>query len=161
MIKEALHGDLETSLQQLVVFRLADEEYGASVQQVKEVIVLPEVTPMPRIPEDIRGVINLRGQIIAVVDLSRRLGVIHGSVSEPEHVIIVELDKFTVGMIVDEVPEVIKLSEENIEQSPYLIQHSVDREYIVGVAKTGQRLIVVLDLLRVLSKGEISQLKAS
>ena len=146
-------------LDQLVVFRLADEEFGAPIQQVREIVVVPDITRMPQTPNFIRGVINLRGQVIAVLDMIMRLGLPENPEKAPEHIVIVAAEDYTVGMIVDEVLEVLRITEENIEITPSLVETNIDDRYIEGIARVDERLIIVLNLFQVLKAEEAAQLE--
>ena len=144
---------------QLVVFRLSDEEYGASSDQIKEIVVLSEITRMPQTPDFIKGVMNLRGQVIAVIGLMSRFGLHENPEKLPEHIIIVESEDYTVGMIVDEVLEVMRISQGTIETTPSLVETNIDNGYVEGIARVDDRLIIVLNLFHVLKGKEAVQLK--
>jgi purine-binding chemotaxis protein CheW len=143
---------------QLVVFRLAQEEYGVDIQQVREIIKVIDITRVPKAPEFIEGVINLRGQITPVMDLRKRLDLPELERGEETRIIIIELGKNVVGMIVDAVTEVHRLPEKNIDPTP-TISSEVGAEFINGVGKLGDRLLILLDLKKVLSKKEEKQLE--
>ena len=143
---------------QLVVFRLGNEEYGVDIQQVREIIKVTDVTRVPKAPEFIEGVINLRGQITPVMDLRMRLDLPESQKGEDTRIIITELEKNSVGMIVDSVSEVLRISEKNIDPTP-TISTDVGVEFIKGVGKLGDRLLILLDLMKVLSKKEEKQLE--
>jgi len=153
---------------QLVIFRLRDEEFGADIASVLEISRLLDITRIPEAPGFIEGVINLRGQVIAVVDLSRQFGLsaeggsASGGKEEKElpktaRIVVVEVGSETVGLIVDEVPEVLRIAEGDIEPTPEIISTEVKRDYIKGVGKLGERLIILLDLNKVLAPHEIEQ----
>lgn len=143
---------------QLVVFRLAKEEYGVDIQQVREIIKVIDITRVPKAPEFIEGVINLRGQITPVMDLRKRLDLPELERGEETRIIIIEIGKNVVGMIVDAVTEVHRLPEKNIDPTP-TISTEVGAEFINGVGKLGDRLLILLDLKKVLSKKEEKQLE--
>ncbi len=143
---------------QLVVFRLGNEEYGVDIQQVREIIKVPEITRVPKAPEFIEGVINLRGQITPIMDLRMRLDLPESQKGEDTRIIISELEKNIVGMIVDSVSEVLRISKKNIDPTP-TISTDVGVEFIKGVGKLGDRLLILLDLMKVLSKKEEKQLE--
>ena len=131
----------------LVTFRLGKEEYGVDINSVQEIIRAADITPVPGAPDHVRGVINLRGKIIPVVDLRRRFGLPEIEESEDRRIVVVELGEKRLGMLVDSVSQVIKLSASVIEEMPEEAT-SVDANYIRGVGKLESRLIVVLDLNR-------------
>ena len=127
-------------MHQLVVFSLGSEEYGLPITQVQEIIRYSHPRTIPSAPEGVRGVINLRGKIIPVVDLKLRLGLAGGDAEESK-IVIVESGTVTAGLVVDEVDEVITVDDDQLEQSP-----TGDAGYIQAVAKVGDRLLVLLDL---------------
>ncbi|MFH1791755.1 MAG: chemotaxis protein CheW [Candidatus Omnitrophota bacterium] len=139
---------------QLVIFRLADEEFGLEISQVREIIRIQDITPMPKAPDFIEGVINLRGQIIAVMDLARRFGLKSGGRSEKSRIVVVEIQGSTVGLVVDDVPEVLRIQSGNIDPTPEMLQSQVHADFIKGVGKQENRLIVLLDATKILTKGE-------
>ena len=144
---------------QLVVFRISDEEFGVEISQVREIVRLVPITPIPRAPEFIKGVVNLRGSILPVIDLAQRLNLKAIGHSDKTRVVVVELEDSAVGMIVDEVTEVLRLAEKNIEQTPELISTEIKHEYLVGVGKLEQRLLILIDLRQVLSPEEVEDMK--
>ncbi len=143
---------------QLVNFRLREEEIGVDVASVREITRVGDITHIPEAPSFIRGVTNLRGQIIAVIDLAKQFGFPpRDELSDSARIVITEVKGQTVGMLVDEVPEVLKIPVENIEPTPELVQSGVEKQYIKGVAKLENRLIVLLDLEKVLSPREMGE----
>jgi len=142
---------------QLVIFRLASEEFGLDISQVREIIRMQNITPMPKAPEFIEGVINLRGQIIAVMDLAQRFGLKADKRTEKARVVVVEVKENTVGLIVDEVPEVLRISETEIDPTPEMIGSQVHSEFIKGVGKLENRLVILLNVDKILSREEAKQ----
>jgi len=140
-----LHTD-----EQLVVFRLAGESYGIDIFRVNEIIRLREITPIPRTDQHIRGLVNLRGKTIPVVDLHARFSIGAMEDTDATRIIVVESDQGNVGVVVDEVREVITLDPEQVEQTPALVT-SVDTEFVKGVAKQDGQLITLLDLDKALA----------
>lgn len=140
-----LHTD-----QQLVVFRLAGESYGIDIFRVNEIIRLREITPIPRTDQHIRGLVNLRGKTIPVVDLHARFCIETAEDTDSTRIIVVESDQGNVGVVVDEVREVITLDPDQVEQTPALVT-SVDTEFVKGVAKQDGQLITLLDLDKALA----------
>jgi purine-binding chemotaxis protein CheW len=143
---------------QLVVFKLGNEEYGVDITQVREIIKMKEITRIPNAPEFVEGVINLRGQITSVTDLRKRLGIGAHENNEQTRIIIVELDKSTIGMIVDSVSEVLRLNKEDVDSTPSMAAN-VDTKYIRGVGKLKDRLLILLDLNKVLVQSEVKELE--
>ena len=144
---------------QLVVFKIDKEEFGVDISQVREIVKLLEITYMPKAPVFIEGVVNLRGQIVAVIDLAKRLGISARQRGENTRIIVIEIKENIVGMIVDSVSEVLRISSENIEEVPGLIDSEVPEHYIRGVGKLKDRLLVLLDLNRVLTHEEVSRVE--
>ncbi len=143
---------------QFVNFRLRDEEYGVDIGSVREITRVVDISHIPESPSFIEGVTNLRGQIIPVVDLAKQFGLApQEKLPESARIVVTEVKGQTVGMIVDEVPEVIKISEENIEPTPELIQTEIRKDYIKGVGKLENRLIVLLDLEKILAPHELEE----
>lgn len=144
---------------QLVTFRLRDEEFGVDISQVREIVRMMDITHIPEAPGFIEGVINLRGQVIAVIDLAKQFGLPpKEKIEKTDRIVVVEVGEQTVGMIVDEVPEVLRIAKENIDPTPEIIQTEVKKDYIKGVGKIGDRLLIFLDLAKVLAPHEVEQL---
>jgi purine-binding chemotaxis protein CheW len=134
---------------QLVTFRLGEEQFGVPIGAVQEIVRLPEVTPVPEAPWFVEGVINLRGRIIPVIDLGRRLRLPDRPRTRKARILIVETDRRQVGLIVDAASEVLRLPPNAVEPPPPMIS-GIGVEYITGVGKLGDHLLVLLDLGKVL-----------
>lgn len=148
---------------QLIVFRLGDEDYGIRIEQVKEVTITPEVVRMPKTPPFIKGITNLRGDIIAVVDLEERFQLRPAGRPVPEfsYTLAVEAPDYTLGLIVREVPRPITIPVSAIEPAPEFVQDTGQRDkYLEGIAKLpdGQGVIIVLDMPKLLTPSEIMRL---
>ncbi len=141
---------------QLVVFRLGQEEYGVPISFVKEIIRKPDITHLPNAPEFVLGVINLRGQIIPILSLHQRFR-ITGVVDVETKVVIVDYSGLTVGMEVNEVSEVLTLPSDRISPAPQMAT-TIDSGFIMGVGKLQDRLLIILDVERILSDEEASLL---
>ncbi len=140
---------------QLVNFRLREEEFGVDINSVSEITKVGDISYIPEAPSFIQGVTNLRGQVIAVVDLARQFGLnVQENLPESARIVVSKINGQIVGMLVDEVQEILKIPEENIEPAPELIQTEVSKDYIKGVGKLDGRLIVLLDLEKVLAPHE-------
>ncbi len=142
---------------QLVVFQLGREEFAVEVTQVREIIRMQDITRMPKAPSFVEGIINLRGQIIAVLDLAQRLNLEAAERGSETRIIVVEAGDVKVGMIVDSVSEVMRINEEEVEPSPALAA-DVEAVYLKGVVKLENRLIILLDLTRILATEEMMEL---
>ena len=144
---------------QVVIFRLGREEFGARIDKVKEIIEITHITRMPKAPSFIEGVINLRGQVIAVIDLTKQFDLPATERGEETRIVVVDVDDNIVGMIVDSVPEVLRISAENIDPTPSLIESRIDTRYIEGIGKLEDRLFVLLNLSKVLSPEEMESVE--
>lgn len=145
--------ELRDDVKQIVVFQLGKELYGADISVVREVGQPQRVTRVPRTPKYVVGVTNLRGRVIPVVDLRQRLGLPVTAATKSTRIAVAELEGGQVGMIVDAVLEVLRVPSAQIEP-PTLMVSKVDSDYVMGVAKVDQRLIILLDLARVLVREE-------
>ena len=139
---------------QLVVFTLGKEEFGVDISQVREIVRLVQITYLPKAPVFIEGVVNLRGQVLAVIDLAKRIGIQANERGDNTRIIVVEVGDNTVGMLVDSVSEVLRLSSEFVEDVPSLVDTEVSEHYIRGTSKLQDRLLVLLDLNKILSPEE-------
>ncbi|WP_457554570.1 chemotaxis protein CheW [Candidatus Pyrohabitans sp.] len=135
----------------LVVFRLGDEEYAAEVSQVREIIRMEKITRLPRAPDFVEGIINLRGQLTTVISLRRLFGLQEGS-TPGARIIVLDQEEPT-GIVVDAVTEVLSLPLENIDKPERVF--GADTRFIKGVGKLNDRLIIILDLSRILSPDEL------
>ncbi len=138
---------------QVVAFKVGREDFGVDVKKVDGVISLVDITRMPRAPQFVEGIINLRGQIVAVVGLATRLGIESTERGAATRIVVVEAQDVKVGLVVES-PEVINISQEDIEASPMLATSDVNASFIMGVVKLGDRLLILLDVDRVLSDEE-------
>lgn len=135
---------------QLVVFDLANEQYGVDIAAVEGIIKMQAITAVPRAPEFVEGVTNLRGKVLPVIDLRRRFGLPRGDGGKDMRIVVVEMGGVTVGIVVDGVSEVLRVSTEAIEP-PSPIVTTVDSAFIRGIAKISDRLVILLDIGKVLS----------
>lgn len=140
-------------IRQFVVFKLGQEEYAVDIMQVNTIERMMPITRVPKAPEFVEGVINLRGEIIPVIDLKKRFGIPSGEITADTRIIIVMLDDLTVGMIVDSASEVVQLPQESIEPPPS-VAGNVSSEFLEGVGKLGDRLLIILNLEKILRPGE-------
>ena len=131
--------------QQLVVFKLAEEEYAVSILQVQEIKRMTEITRVPHTPEYLKGVLNLRGSVLPVIDLKKRLGLPQKEYTEDTRIIIVKADEIVVGLIVDAVSEVTAVQKDQIEP-PQAVSGNIGENYISGVGKLENRLLILLKL---------------
>jgi len=134
----------------LATFFLGREEYGIDVRVVQEIIRATEITPVPRAPEFIKGVINLRGRIIPVVDLKRKLGLGEVEAGRRIRIVVVKVRDRLIGLLVDGASQVLKIPVASIDPAPEEVVE-IDANYIRGVAKLEARLVILMDLQRVLA----------
>lgn len=145
---------------QIVIFKLGDEEFGVDILQVREIEKLDQqITRVPKSPAFVEGVINLRGEIVPIVDLRKRFGLVVRQTGNEARVIIVDISDGQVGMVVDAVVEVIRLNVSAIENAPS-ITRGVDAYFLSGVAKINERLIILINLERALSPEEMKEIDA-
>ncbi len=144
---------------QLVTFRLDNEEFGVDILKVQEINRMMNITKIPNAPDFIEGVINLRGKIIPIVDLRKRLGFINRQYDKSTRIIVVELDGLVLGFIVDSVSEVLRISENTVEPPPSMVS-GIDSEYIDGVGKLDDRLLILLELKKIFASPERKEMEA-
>ena len=144
---------------QVVLFRLGKQEFGAPISEVKEIIMMPDVTPMPNAPGFIEGIINLRGQIIAIIDLRKRFDLPRTERVEQARIVVVQAAGETVGIIVDTAPEVLRLPLTEIEATPTFVASKIPTKYVDGVGKRGDQLFIMLNLEELLSTEEVAALQ--
>jgi purine-binding chemotaxis protein CheW len=145
-----------------LTFSMADEEYGVEIQKIKEIIRMMSITTVPRAPKFIKGVINLRGKVIPVVDLRLKFGMDAIDYTERTCIIVVEIEgngaTIQVGIVVDSVSEVVSVKGEDIEETPEF-GTGLNTDYILGMAKMEGGVKILLDIDRVLSEKEVSSLE--
>ena len=142
----------------LVVFTLANELYGAGISAISEIIKLQPITYVPRAPAFVEGVTNLRGKVLPVLDLRKRFGLAVAAASRESRIVVAEINNILVGMVVDAVNEVLRVPQEAVEP-PSPVVTTVDSAFISGIAKVGTRLIILLDLEKVLRPDERTDLQ--
>jgi len=138
---------------QLVTFRLQDETYGINVMHVQEVLRITEIAPVPGAPDYILGIINLRGNVVTVIDTRLRFGLPDGEATDSSRIVIIESDKQVVGIMVDAVAEVVELKESQIDSAPNVGNEESSR-YIQGIATMESGLLIVVDLQKLLTDEE-------
>jgi purine-binding chemotaxis protein CheW len=143
---------------QIVGLRIGRETYGVPISIVREIVRVPEITVVPNAQKYVEGVINLRGKIISVVDLRKRFGETEIENNKKNRIVVVELENRTVGLIVNAASEVLKIPPSDIEPpSSVFLNGEVD--YVTGVGKLHGRLVILLDLNKVLSGAELRPLE--
>jgi purine-binding chemotaxis protein CheW len=138
-----------TSEQQLVAFHLAGETYGVDIALINEIIRMREITFIPRTPPEVEGIINLRGKIVPIVDLRKRMELPTVPQTSATRMIVLAFEEHIVGIIVDRVEGVVRLSDSDIELPSQLITRR-DQDYVRAVGKTGDKLVILLNIQKVL-----------
>ncbi len=137
----------------LLVFRLEDEAYGVNVMHVQEVLRITEIAPVPGAPEYVLGIINLRGSVVTVIDTRLRFGLGEGETTDDSRIVVIESEQQVVGILVDSVAEVVDLRSSQIDAAPNVGNEESSR-YIQGVATLGDMLLIVVDLNKLLTVSE-------
>ena len=145
---------------QLVSFTIGQEEFGLGIQSIQEINRMVDITRVPNSPEFVSGVINLRGKVIPIIDLRKRFGFSPKESDRNTRIIVVELGDTVVGFVVDSVSEVLRIPK-NITEPPPPIVAGIGSEYITAVAKLENRLLILLDLERILLDKERQELEAA
>jgi purine-binding chemotaxis protein CheW len=141
----------------LVGFRIGRETFGVPISLVHEIVRVPEITAVPEAPDYVEGVINLRGKIVSIVDLRKRFGEKEITQNKKNRILVVEVEKKMVGLIVDAASEVLRMSSDDVEDPPNVFEEG-ELNYVTGVGKLKDRLIILVELTKVLQKGELKRL---
>ncbi|MFW5962502.1 MAG: chemotaxis protein CheW [bacterium] len=142
---------------QYIVFSIGSKLFGVDIKQTREIIQKSELTSVPSAPSCVKGVIDLRGKIVPIVDLKKRLNIEISESIEDEKIIITKVNNLLIGMEVENVKEIIKLKIKDIAAPPEIVK-DINRDYLSGIGKIKGNLLVLLDLDKVLSQEEIRQL---
>ncbi len=140
-----------TGTMQLVSFRLAQEEYGIEITKVQEIILMGEITRVPQTPPYIKGLINLRSSVIPIVDLRLRFGLSQEEQTDETRIMVVNVAGKTIGIVVDAVSEVLRISHEQIAPPPPTVA-GLGREYLTGLVRLDNRLLILLDIDKILTQ---------
>ncbi|MBN2140084.1 MAG: chemotaxis protein CheW [Desulfovibrionaceae bacterium] len=143
----------DAELMQLVTFSIGDEEFGVDILQVQEIIRTMEITKVPKAPDFVEGVINLRGKVIPIIDLRKRFGMETRKHDKHTRIIVIEINNTIVGFVVDSVSEVLRIPANTVEPPPPVVS-GIESEYISGVGKLTDKLLILLDLNKLLSGEE-------
>jgi purine-binding chemotaxis protein CheW len=139
----------EVGTKQVVGFRLHQEEYGIEITKIQEIILLGEITRIPQVPDYIEGLINLRGSVIPIIDLRKRFNLKATPYTDETRIVVANIKDKTIGVIVDAVTQVIRISQEEIDPAPPTVA-TVGSEHISGLAKLDDRLLILLDIEQLL-----------
>jgi purine-binding chemotaxis protein CheW len=146
-------GSVSGDLLQLVSFHVGEEEFGLDILRVQEIIRIQPLTRVPNLPDYIDGVINLRGKVIPVVGLRKRLGLEKHTSDKRTRIVVVDVHGQVLSFVVDSVSEVLRIHSDTVEPTPRL--GKVDRDYISGVGKLDSRLLLLLDLEQLMNENEV------
>ncbi len=146
------------SEKQYVIFSLGNEEYGVDIMKVKEISEFKESTKVPNAPYFVDGIINLRGEIIPIVNLKKRFNLEDNGTNSDTRIIVINLNNRNVGFVVDDASQVLRINDNDIEPAPEIIA-GIHRQYISGVGKVDEKIIILLDLEQILTEDEKVQLK--
>ncbi len=153
--KEA--NGISNDLLQLVSFNIGEEEFGVDILKVQEINRMVEVTRVPNAPSFVEGVINLRGKVIPIIDLRMRLGLEQREKDKDTRIIVVELHSKVIGFVVDNVNEVLRINKTITEPPPPMVS-GINSEYITSIGKLEDRLLILLDLEKILSTADKDKL---
>jgi purine-binding chemotaxis protein CheW len=149
----------EDPILQYVTFRLDDETYGINVMQIQEVLRYTEIAPVPGAPDYVLGIINLRGNVVTVVDTRQRFGLMAADVSEQTRIVVLELEGQVIGVLVDSVAEVVYLRQSEIESAPN-VGNEESARFIQGVCNKNGELIILVEFEKMLSEEEWAEMAA-
>jgi len=151
------HQSTHDELLQLVTFHIGDEEFGVDILNIQGINRMVEVTKVPNAPDYVEGIINLRGKVIPIIDLRKRLGMVEKDYDKNTRFIVVEMKDKVIGFIVDSVNEVLRINKSVTEPPPPMVS-GIDSEFITAVGKLEDRLLILLDIERILSSEEKKEL---
>lgn len=146
---------------QLVVFSVNKEEFGVDITEVREIIKVGDITRIPNAEHYIKGVINLRGKIIVVIDLAKKIMVQENQLTDDSRIVVVEIDDVNVGILVDSANEVIRIPLSKIKDAPKAITDKINADYIQGVGIVGERLLILLEMAKVIGDMDVDKLTAT
>jgi purine-binding chemotaxis protein CheW len=150
--------DISSHEGKFLTFVLGNEEYGIEILKVREIMGIMEITPVPQTPDYMKGVINLRGKVIPIIDLRLKFAMPEVEHTKETCIIVAEVGTAQVGVTVDSVSEVTDIKGEDIEESPSFGQ-GIDTNFIMGLGKTKKKIIILLDIERVLTTEELKMVK--
>ena len=150
LIENKKEGELDTQKNKFLTFLLGKESYGIEIKYVSEIIGMQEITHVPQLPDYVKGIINLRGKIIPVMDVRLRFKLKAKEYSDRTCIIIIEISDILIGLIVDSVSEVITIPEQNIQEPPQMSKNANNR-YIKGIGKIGDSVKLLLDCMKLIS----------
>lgn len=154
-------GSEEGAREQLIVFRLGQEEYALPIEQIKEVVLTPRISAMPQTPDYVKGIANIRGNVISIMDFEEKFG-LNGKTKNTNgklgtnYTLVIESEEYNVGILVREVPNTLTVLSSKIDNSSNILQHStLDESVIKGIVKLKDRMIILIDVLLMMNSGEL------
>ena len=151
--------NINDQITQWVTFRLEGEKYGINVMRVQEVLRMTEIAPVPGAPDYVMGIINLRGNVVTVIDTRKRFGLPEGITDDATRIVIIEAENQVIGIMVDSVAEVVDLDESQIETAPN-VGNDESSKYIQGVSSREAQLLILVDVDKLLSEEEWEEVAA-
>ena len=158
-MKQSAAQGSEDPILQWVTFKLDNETYGINVMQVQEVLRYTEIAPVPGAPSYVLGIINLRGNVVTVIDTRQRFGLYNAEITDNSRIVIIEADKQVVGIMVDSVAEVVYLRQSEIETAPN-VGNDESAKFIQGVCNKNGELLILVELDKMMSEEEWSELES-
>ena len=147
----------EDPILQYVTFQLDHETYGINVMQIQEVLRYTEIAPVPGAPDYVLGIINLRGNVVTVIDTRKRFGLVESEISDNTRIVVIEVDNQVVGILVDSVAEVVYLRQSEMESAPN-VGNEESAKFIQGVCNKNGELIILVEFEKMMSEEEWSEL---
>lgn len=151
----------EGTREQLIVFKLGQEEYALPIDQIKEIVLTPRISAMPQTPDYVKGIANIRGNVISILDFEEKFG-LHGASKKiadndgTNYTLVIESEEYQVGVLVREVPNTLSVLSSKIDSSANIMQHStLDESVIKGIVKEKDRMIILIDVLLMMQIGEL------
>ncbi len=151
----AVTSKVDDEIIQWVTFKLDEEKYGINVMQVQEVLRLTEIAPVPGSPDYVMGIVNLRGNVVTVIDTRKRFGLFQKEADDATRIVIVEVNNQVIGILVDSVAEVVNIHSSDIETSPNLGEDNESSKYIQGVYSQDEDILILVDVNKMLSESEL------
>lgn len=158
-IQNAAQQSSDDPVLQYVTFRLADETYGLNVMQIQEVLRYTEIAPVPGAPDYVLGIINLRGNVVTVIDTRRRFGLPDGEVTDSTRIVVLEAEEQVIGILVDAVAEVIYIRQSEIESAPN-VGNEESARFIHGVCNREGELVILVAFEKMLTDEEWAEMEA-
>ena len=163
------NADQNANREQLIVFKLGHEEYALPIDQIKEVVLTPRISKIPQTPDYIKGVANIRGNVISILDLEERFGLLasqsNGNAKDDQqgeneessnYTLVIESEEYKIGILVKEVPNTLSVNGAEIDSTANIVQHSsLDESAINGIVKLENRMIILIDILKMMEAGNI------